>query len=196
MAHRCGSGTWRALSLTHSGSMPRRRGRRIIKIIQSQACQRLAHDPFESPDHIVIFGRDECKRVTCTLCAACAPDSMDVGIGGIWHIVVDDMRDVFYIEAARRNIRGDHDRKVPASETTQRLLALSLCAVAVQACDTESCMRDLASNLLRTVFGAGEDQHRISSGLLEQFQQQGGLQMCGHRIQRVCHRVRGTAESQ
>src|SRR5688572_13418390 len=91
VAHGCGSRARRALSLTHSGSMPRRRGKGVVKIIQSQACERFAHDAFQSSNHIVIFGRDESKSVACTLCSARTPDTMDVGVGGIGHIIIDDM---------------------------------------------------------------------------------------------------------
>ena len=102
-AWRIGVGAGRGGRCPHriAEAMPLRRcGKRIIKIIQSQTRERLTHDPFESPDHIVIFGRDECKRVTCSCPRPVRPNSMDVGIGGIGHIVVDDMRDVFYIDAA------------------------------------------------------------------------------------------------
>lgn len=151
--------------------MPRRRGKRVVKVCESLAFDWSPHDAFEDPDYVIVFWSDECERVACALGAACAPDTMDVGIGSVRHVEVDDMRDVFYIEAARRDVGGNHDGKMPALETTERLLALTLRAVTVQARDSKTSVRDLTCNLLGAMFRAREDQHRIGRSLLEQFQQ-------------------------
>ena len=76
----------------------------------------------------------------------------------------------------------------------ERALALALRAVAVQAGDLEAGLRDLLRQALGAVLGAGEDQHGIGIGLLEQLQQQGGFQMLRHRVERVRDRVRRAAE--
>ena len=176
--------------------MSGRRGNRVVKVCESLAFDWSPHDAFEDPDYVVIFGCDERERIACALGAARPSDAVDVSVSGIGHVEVDDVRDALHIQAARRDIRGNHNGKVSALETAERLLALSLRAIAVQARDTEPRVRDLACKLLRTVLGARKDQYRIGGGLFEQFQQQSGLQMRGHRIQGVCHRVGGAAESQ
>jgi hypothetical protein len=71
--------------------MPRRRGERVVKIWERFAFERLAHDALELADHVVVFRRDESKRVTGALGASRPPDAMDVSIGGIGHIIVDDV---------------------------------------------------------------------------------------------------------
>src|SRR5574341_374816 len=143
----------------HSMTMPRRRGNRVIEVWKSHASERLPHDPFKRPYDVIILWRYKRERITRTLCTACPPDAMDVGIGSVGHIVVDDMRDVLHIESARRDVGGNHDGKVPALETAERMLALSLRAVAVQTCDAKARMRNLACDFLGSMFGTREDQH-------------------------------------
>jgi hypothetical protein len=94
---------------------------------------------------------------------------MDVGIRCVWHVVVDDMRDIFHIETACRDVGGNHNGEVTTLETTQRLLTLSLCTVAVKARHTEPRVCNLAGDLICAMFGACEDQHRFGCSLFEQF---------------------------
>ena len=138
---------------------PRRCRSRVIKICEGLAFDGSAHDAFERPDHIVIFRRDECERVAGALCASRATDAMDIGVGGVGHVEVDDVRDAFNVEPARCDVSGDHDGEVSTFETGEGLLALSLRTIAVQACDTMTRVRDLARQLIGAMFGAGKYQH-------------------------------------
>src|SRR5215216_6780734 len=166
----CRGGSWarRAISTVSIGSRPRWRRDRIVKIRKHLAFDGSSHNTFESPDHIVVFWSDKCKCIACALGASSSPDAMDVSICCVWHVIVNDMRDIFHVETACCDIRGNHNREVSALETTQRLLTLPLCAVAVQARHTESCMCNLASDLVCAMFRACEDQHRFGRGLFEQ----------------------------
>jgi len=141
--------------------MSRRRGKRVVEVGESLAFDWSTHDPFELSDYVVVVRCDERERVACALRAPRAPDAMDVGVGGIGHVVVDNVRDAVNIETARRNVCGDHDVKVSAFEAVQGVLALSLCAVAVQACDAMTRVRDLPRHFVGAMFRAREDQHRI-----------------------------------
>lgn len=156
--------------LSHRVPMPRRRGDGVIKIREELPREWSSHDPFECPDHVVILRCDQSESIAVTMGAPCATDTMDVGIGRIGHIVVDHMRDALNVEPARRDVRGDHDMEMPGFEAMQGALALSLCAVAVQARDAVTGVRDLPRDLVGPVFGTGENQHRIGIDLLEQFQ--------------------------
>ena len=84
---------------------------------------------------VVVFGRDQREGVAGALGAAGATDAVDVGVGRIRHVEVDDVRNALHIEAARGDIGGDHDLMMPAPEALERRLALSLRTVAVQAGD-------------------------------------------------------------
>ena len=161
-------GAWRAIPLfVHRMTMSRRCRSRIVKVGERLAFDGSAHDAFERPNHIFIFICDQCERVAGALSASRATDAMDVGIRSIGHVKVDDMGDAFNIETTRCDISGDHDGEMSALETTERVLALPLCAVAVQACDSKPRVRDLPRHFIRAMFGAGEDQHRIRVDLLE-----------------------------
>ena len=150
-------------------SRSRRGGRRVVKVFECDLLERMFHNAFESPYHIAVFISDERERVTRALCASCASNSVNIGIGGIRHVEVDDVRDTVDIETARRDVGCDHDLKVSRFETVQGALALSLCAVAVQARHSETRVRDLPRHFISAMFGARKDQHRIGIGLLEQF---------------------------
>ena len=172
------------------------RGRkRIVEIRKRLAFERLSHNALEGADHIVIFRRDECERVSCALGASRATDAVDVGVGSIRHVVVDDMGNALNIETARCNVGGDHDTEVPGLETAQSLFALSLRAVTMQACDAEPGVGDLPRDLVGTMLGAREDQYGFCIDVLEQFQQQGRLQMGGYGIERVRNRMRRPADT-
>ena len=130
----------------------------------------MPHDAFESADHILVFIGDQSERVACALRAPRASDAMDVGVGGVGHVVVDDVRDAVNVETARRNVGGDHDVEVSRFETVKRALALSLRAVAMQTRDAITRVRDLFRHLVGAMFRAHENENRIRIGLFEQAQ--------------------------
>src|SRR5215207_572884 len=167
MTCRCGSRAGRARHLSSIRSRSRRRGRRVVKLWKNLAFDGCSHDPFENANHVVVFWCYQRERVARALGASCSPNPMDVGISGVWHIVVDDMRDILHIETTCRDIGGNHDGEVSALETAERLLALSLGAIAVQARNAKSRVCNLARNLIGAMFGAREDQHRFGGGLFE-----------------------------
>ena len=139
--------------------MFRRRGERVVKIGKSFTLERLSHDSFESPNHLVVLGRDEGKSIAGALGASRATDAVDIGVCGVGHVIVDDVRDAVDVEPARRDVRRDHDAEVTGLKAAQSLFALSLGAVAVQAGDAEPGVSDLPRHFVSAMFGAGEDQH-------------------------------------
>src|SRR5512141_628050 len=74
-------------------------GDRVIEVGEDLPLERMPHDALESPDHVVVFGSDKCKGVTGALGTSRAADAMDIGVGGVGHVEVDDMRDAFNIES-------------------------------------------------------------------------------------------------
>ena len=154
-----GRGAWGTLPFAMSGSRSRRRGNGVVESFESLALDGFAHDAIQRPNHIGVFRRDERKSVASAFGASGAPDAMDVGIGGIGHVVVDDVRDGFHIEAARRNVGGDHDVMRTGLETPERGLTLSLRSISMQAGDFEARAQNLLSHFLGAIFCAREDQH-------------------------------------
>ena len=142
----------------------------------------MSHNPLEGPDHIVIFRGYERERVAGPMSAAGPADAMDVGIGRIGHVIVDDMSDAVDVEAAGRNICGDHNMKMSALESVQSAFALSLGAVAVQAGRPKAGMGDLPRYFVGAMFRSGKDQHRIRADLPEQYDQKRRFQMRWHGV--------------
>jgi len=142
----------------------------VIKIRESLAFERMSHDALEDTDHVIIFRRDQGEGIAGALGASRAANAMDIGVGGIWHVIVDDVRDAVDIQATGGDVSGDHDAEVAGLESVQSLLALSLGAVAVQAGDTEAGMGNLARYFVGAMLGAGENQDRIGVDLFKQFQ--------------------------
>ena len=141
---------------------------RVVKIVESLASQRFAHDALQSPDHVAVVRRDERECIAGVFGAAGASDAVDVGVGGVGHIEVDDVRNAFHIQAACGDVGGDHDLIRAAPEAFERGLTLSLRAIAVQAGNFISGAVDLLGELFGAMFGAREDQDGIRVGMFEQ----------------------------
>ena len=132
---------------------------------------------FQLADHIPVFVGDQGEGVARALRASRAPDPMDIGVGGVGHVVIDDVRDAVDVETSGCDVGRDHDGEVARLEAMQGAFALSLGAVAVQAGDAEPGVRDLAGDLVGAVLCAREDQHRIAVDLFEQPDEQSRFQM-------------------
>src|SRR6266540_3174923 len=144
---------WGTIPFMSFVTRARRRSDRIVKICERLSFDGSAHNAFERPDHIVIIRRDECERVAGTLGASRTTDAMDVGIGSVWHVEVDHMRNTVNVQTACRNVGSDHDAEVSCFEAVQGLLTLSLGAVAVQAGDAMTRVRNLTRQLIGAMFG-------------------------------------------
>ena len=85
-------------------------------------------------------------------------------IGG--HIVVDDMRDVLHVDAARSDIGGHQDAVVPALESGQRRGALRLRAVTMN----HGRRKSLADQILGQPLGSplGARKHQAAARLLRE----------------------------
>ena len=99
---------------------------RVVVVFERDSFEWFFHNAFEFADHIRIFWCDERERIACTFGATGSSDSVNVGIGCIGHVKVDDVRDAFDIESAGGDVGGDHDVEVSAFETVQRVLTLPL----------------------------------------------------------------------
>ena len=101
-------------------SRSRRSGRRVVEIFERDLLKRMFHDAFERADHVVVFRRDERECVASALGTSCTSDAVDVGIGGIGHVEVDDVRDAVHIQATRGDVGGNHDLVLPVLEAVER----------------------------------------------------------------------------
>ena len=79
-------------------------------------------------------------------------------------IVVDDVRDVLHVNAARGDVRGNQDAVAPLLKSGEGRVALRLRAVAMNHGGGESFASQVARKLLGAALGARE--HQASAGLL------------------------------
>ncbi len=139
--------------------------------------------------------RNQGESVAVTLGTARPADPVNVGIDGVRHIVVDDMRDAFHIQATCGDIGRNHDLIVAALETTERRLALTLSTIAVQARHPVTKASDLLRQARGTMLGAGEHKYRLRFSPLEESDQERGFQMVINRENGMGNGVSRTAQS-
>jgi hypothetical protein len=108
-----------------------------------------------------VFRRDQCDRVTHRLRPAGAADTMDIILGLLRHIVIDDVRDPGDVDAAGGNIRGNHHFKPAVLEPFERFHPLRLGAVGMQHRHGMFLKFELTGNPVRTVFGSRKNEDAL-----------------------------------
>ena len=131
--------------------------------------------------HLVVFVGDQGKGIALALGPAGAANPVDVGVGGVRDVIVDDVGHRRDVQTACRNVGGDQQLELSAPEAVQRRLALILRAVRVQHARNPAGPLELLGQSVGPVLGPGEDQDRAVTGLREQVDQEGCLEMRGHR---------------
>ena len=107
---------------------------------------------------------------------------MDVVLWHRRHVEVDDVPERRDVDTARRDVRGDQHAVLAALEAGERLGALVLRAVAVDAFDLDALLGEEAHQLVGAVLRPGEDQRVVDLAAAEQFEQQPRLQVLRHRV--------------
>src|SRR6185295_17678366 len=74
----------------------------------------------------------QCERLAVAARARRASNAMNVIISGRRHFVVNNKRNVIYIDDARRNVRGHKHAGVSRLEACQRFVSLRLIAIGMQ----------------------------------------------------------------
>src|SRR5690606_1363756 len=86
-----------------------------------------------------------------------AADAVDVALGFVRQVEVDDVADAVDIDAARRDVGGDQHRRTAAPEIVERALALRLRLVAVDRVGGDAAAAELVGETAGAALGAGED---------------------------------------
>jgi len=149
----------------------------VVESFELLALQRTAHDLLQRSHHGVVIGHRQRERVSGPLRATGASDAMDIGIGGVGHVVVDDMGDALHVQTACGDVGGDHHVIPAGSEAVECRLALTLRPVAVKTRDLVTGTRDLFGQTLGPVFCACEDQDAFGVGPLQEREQHRCLEM-------------------
>ena len=72
----------------------------------------------------MIITGNEGYRIACCTCPSRATDPVDVILGILWNVIVDDMRDAIDVNPAGSDIRGNQHPVVPQLEPIESPLAL------------------------------------------------------------------------
>ena len=105
-----------------------------------------------------------------------AADAMDVSLGHVRQVEVDDVANAVDVDTAGGDVGGDQDAGAARAEGVQGVDALALAFVAVDGRADNSCTIEGANDLVGSVLGAGEDQDAVHVLVVaQQFDQQGTL---------------------
>ena len=93
---------------------------------------------------------------------ASTADAVQVGLLVVGALVVDDVRDVVDVDAARGDVGGHEDIDLAGAEGAQGLLTGSLAEVAVDGADREPPLGELVACLLGAALRAGEHHDELA----------------------------------
>ena len=115
-------------------------------------------------------GRDERDGGAAGAGPARSADAVDVVLGLERQLVVDDVREVLDVEAARSHVRGDEDLDEAAAEGLQGAGPLLLAAVAVDRGAADAAPVQVRGQPAGADLAAGEDQdllHRVAQDQMD-----------------------------
>ncbi len=88
-----------------------------------------------------------------------AADAVDVILGVVRKVIVQNEFDPLHVDAARGDVRGDEDTIFAVAEPIERFAALAERAVGVQFGGGVTERAHTRGDLLRAMFGARKDEH-------------------------------------
>ena len=100
------------------------------QIFDESTFKDLVYIAFNLADNADIVSLDQRDSRALGACAGSTSDAVYISICRSWHIEVDHMTDVIYVDAASGNIGGQQDADFAFSEATQSLESLFLFHVA------------------------------------------------------------------
>jgi len=98
----------------------------IVKIRQRHARKPLPKRPLDGFQVTLFVIRDKRKRISARRCPAGASHAVDVIIGQVGAVKVDDVTDVGDVNAAGRDVSGDEHPEAAIFESRQRRRPLPL----------------------------------------------------------------------
>ena len=107
----------------------------VIEILQFNARNFLADEAFDGENMGGILGHHDGKSIASGGCATGTANPMDVILGVLGHIVIDDVADFRDVEPARGDISRHEHFKFSVAKPLQGLLALALGAIGMKHSD-------------------------------------------------------------
>ncbi len=153
----------------------------VIEIGQDALLDARADNAVDGAQNRVIVRGHQVEGLAAAFGPTGSADAMDIGIRGGGDIEVDHMRDIGDIDAPGRDVGGHQDLKFSRAKTVQGRLAPCLGKVALQGGGPIARLGQNFAQALGALLGAGKDQHRSDLGILQNPEQQRGLQVLGDR---------------
>ena len=100
---------------------------------------------------------------------------MDVALGDVGQLIVDDVAHAGDVDAASGDVGSDEDAGTPVSELREGALAGALGLVAVDGLGREARFFELLGEAVGAPLRAHEDEHAVHAGVLEEVGQEGAL---------------------
>ncbi len=116
----------RRLGLAHHR---RRRGALVAATIEREQAQ--PRQALDGAQRIALRGVAQRDRLAGLARARGAADAMDIGLGDLGQLEIDDMGDAVDVDAARGDVGGDQRARRARAERREGALALALALVAV-----------------------------------------------------------------
>src|SRR5205085_3009365 len=115
-------------------------------------------------------------------CPRRATDAVDVVVGRLRHIEVDDMSQRFDVDSARGDVRRNQDSMIAALESRERGCALALRAISVNSLGLDATFHQLLGQTICPVLGSREHQRLLHLAALEQGEEQVLFQLLLYRV--------------
>jgi hypothetical protein len=119
-------------------------------------------------DPIAIVSRHESERPALVPRATGSTDAMRVGLGRIWDVEIDHVRDPAHIDAPGCNVGRYEDVESAPPKAFHGPIALPLGHVALEPDSSVSTTSELVGESLRAVLGTREDNRGIVGLIAEQ----------------------------
>ena len=145
----------------------RRVGRQLRQLRNRQHIQSATDDALDVGQEGTFLAIAQRPRGPALTGTAGTADAVDVGLGLVRHVKVDDVRDAVDVEPTRGDIRSHQHIERAVAEAIECSLTRVLTLVAVDGLSADLRLGELAHHLVGTVLGAGEDQRAFDRGIAE-----------------------------
>jgi len=158
-------------------------GNTVIETFHRTTFDRCVKCPFDGAHHHRILTGHQGECIAAFGGATGPANPVDVRLGGIGDVVVDDVGDQGDVDPPRGDVRGDEYLEGTITEPVQRRLPAVLGKVPLERGCLVAGLLQLFPQALGPVLGTGEDQYRLGIRMVKQLQKQGGLEVLLHRVE-------------
>ena len=142
----------------------------------------LLDEPRNIPQVLTLLAVAEGHRDTARARASRPSDAVDVALGLIWEVVVDDVGELVDVDTARRDVGRHEYADIPLLKVTEGALASVLGLVAVDRLRRDARVHEVLDDLVRAVLRPREDEDLTHIGILEEVFEEASLVAAAHHV--------------